>query len=86
MVTIGDYTNGPADKPVRLIPIFMNRSRTCPAQGEVIFFKGEKRFHLSPGDVVLIPPGVPHCIQTLTSRVRLIDSFSPVRNDFLNKK
>jgi hypothetical protein len=31
------------------------------------------------------PSDVPHCIQTLSQHVRLIDTFSPIREDFLKK-
>lgn len=34
--------------------------------------------------MVTIPPGVPHAIQALTPVVRLVDAFTPVREDFLS--
>ena len=46
-------------------------------------------FHLEtvhaaiPGDVFLVPSGKPHSIQQLTEHVRLVDCFTPIREDFL---
>jgi quercetin dioxygenase-like cupin family protein len=39
--------------------------------------------HLVPGDIFLVPSGKPHSIQQLTEHVRLIDCFTPIREDFL---
>ena len=84
MVVVCDFNNGPMKKPdpPHSHP---HEQITCVAEGEVIFFKGDKKMQLVKGDIITLPSGVPHCIQTLTSHVRLIDSFSPVRKDFLNK-
>lgn len=56
---------------------------TYVAEGELWFFIGDERFHLRKGDLIKIPSGLMHTVQTLTPHVRLIDSFSPVREDFL---
>lgn len=84
MVVVCDFNNGPMKKPdpPHSHP---HEQITCVAEGEVIFFKGDKKMQLVKGDIITLPSGVPHCIQTLTTHVRLIDSFSPVRKDFLNK-
>jgi quercetin dioxygenase-like cupin family protein len=52
-------------------------------EGEVRFFVGDERADLAPGDMVTIPPDVPHTIQLLTEHVRLIDAFTPLREGFL---
>jgi mannose-6-phosphate isomerase-like protein (cupin superfamily) len=39
--------------------------------------------HLGPGDMFLVPGGKPHTIQQLTEHVRLVDCFTPIREDFL---
>jgi quercetin dioxygenase-like cupin family protein len=56
---------------------------TYVASGELWFFIGQDKYRLSEGDMIKIPSGLPHTIQTISSNVRLIDSFSPVRKDFL---
>ena len=85
MVTVYDFTNGPAKSP-DLPHSHPHEQITYVAEGELIFFKGKNEFHLSKGDIISIPSGVPHCIQTLSGHVKLIDSFSPVRKDFLMDK
>jgi quercetin dioxygenase-like cupin family protein len=59
---------------------------TYVADGEVLYFRGDDTIHLRKGDLIIIPPDVPHCIQTLSSSTRLIDSFYPLREDFLTLK
>lgn len=83
MVAICDFTNGPAVKPdpPHAHP---HEQITYVAEGELFFFLGEEKHHLTKGDICAIPPGIPHCIQTISNHVRLIDSFSPLRKDFLN--
>lgn len=84
MVVVCNFTNGPAEKPdpPHSHP---HEQITYVAEGELIFFKNGKGTHMSKGDIVSIPSGIPHSIQTLSKHVVLIDSFSPVRKDFLNK-
>lgn len=52
-------------------------------EGEVMFFLGEEKCHLSAGDMVAVEPDKPHYIQVLTPTVRLIDMFTPLRQEFL---
>ncbi|HUX59354.1 MAG TPA: cupin domain-containing protein [Bacteroidales bacterium] len=82
MVVVCDFTGGPALNPDP--PHFHPHEQiTYVAEGELKFFKGDKEFHLNKGDLITIQAGVPHCIQTLSEHVKLIDSFHPVREDFL---
>ncbi len=53
------------------------------AEGKLFLFLDEEKHFLAEGDVFTIPSGVQHCIQTVSKHVRLVDSFSPVREDFL---
>jgi len=55
------------------------------AEGDLLFRLGDKDHHLKNGDMIAIPSGVAHCIRTLSDNVILVDSFSPVRKDFLEK-
>ena len=82
MVVMCDFTSGPAPQPdpPHSHP---HEQITYVAEGELLFFMGEEKYHLNQGDVFSVPSGVPHCIQTISKHVRLIDSFSPIRGDFL---
>ena len=84
MTVVCDFTNGPASRPdpPHSHP---HEQITYVAEGEVYFFLGDEKHHLKKGDVYAVPRGIPHCIQTLTRDVRLIDSFTPLREDFLKK-
>jgi quercetin dioxygenase-like cupin family protein len=85
MVTICTFKNGPAKSP-QPPHSHPHEQITYVAEGELIFFKGPESCNLSKGDIITIPSGIPHCIQTLSKQVILIDSFSPVRKDFLPKE
>jgi quercetin dioxygenase-like cupin family protein len=37
------------------------------------------------GEKIAIPSGVPHSIQLLSRSARLVDTFHPVREDFIKK-
>jgi quercetin dioxygenase-like cupin family protein len=82
MVVVCDFTGGPADKPdpPHSHP---HEQITYVAEGELFFFTGDEKHHLKRGDVYTVPSGMPHCIQTLSSHVRLVDSFTPLREDFI---
>jgi quercetin dioxygenase-like cupin family protein len=82
MVVVCDFQNGPMNQP-ETPHSHPHEQITYVAEGEVFFHKGEQIYHLSEGDLITIESNVSHCIQTLSSRVRLIDSFTPVREDYL---
>jgi quercetin dioxygenase-like cupin family protein len=81
MVAI-DFTGGPAANPdpPHNHP---HEQVTYVAEGEVMFFIGEESTRLAPGDMVAVPPDLPHRIQLLTPTAKLIDTFTPLRKDFL---
>jgi quercetin dioxygenase-like cupin family protein len=81
MVAI-DFADGPSavPDPPHTHP---HEQVTYVAQGEVLFFIGEESVRLAAGDMVAVPPDLPHRIQLLTPTVRLIDTFTPIRQDFL---
>jgi quercetin dioxygenase-like cupin family protein len=84
MVVVCDFTNGPMAKPD---PPHSHPHEQISyiAEGELYLFIGEEKHHLKSGDIFTVPSSLPHCIQTISSHVRLIDSFSPVREDFIKK-
>lgn len=84
MIVICDFTNGPMScpDPPHSHP---HEQITYIAKGELTFFKGEQEFHLTEGDVITIPSGIAHSIKTLSPYVRLIDTFTPLRKDFIKR-
>ncbi len=82
MVVVIDFNDGPTDQPdpPHSHP---HEQISYVAAGEVIFFLDGEPNRLGPGDLVTVPPDVPHTVQLLTSHVRLVDTFHPLRQDFL---
>jgi quercetin dioxygenase-like cupin family protein len=83
MTVLLDLENGPwaAADPYHSHP---HEQTTFVSEGEVLFLvEGDAPRHLRPGDLVAIPSGRPHAIQLLSEHARLVDSFNPVREDFL---
>jgi mannose-6-phosphate isomerase-like protein (cupin superfamily) len=83
MTVINEFTDGPWDKPEP--PHSHPHEQTgYMAEGEVIFYcDGEADVHLVKGDMFCVAPNAKHTIKCLTSVVRIIDSFTPLRQDFL---
>ena len=82
MMVVIDFEDGPAAEPDSQ-HTHPHEQVTYVAEGEVLFFIGTEARRLSAGDMVAVPPDQPHGIQTMTPRVRLIDTFTPLRRDFL---
>jgi quercetin dioxygenase-like cupin family protein len=82
MVVVCDFTNGPMREPDPPHS-HTHEQITYVVQGELFLFLGEEKHHLSQGDIFLVPSDLPHCIQTISPNVRLLDCFSPIRKDFL---
>ena len=82
MIVIVDLYDGPKSEPdpPHSHP---HEQVSYVAEGEVVFFMDERQTRLGPGDVFLVPSGKPHSIQQLTEHVRLVDCFTPIREDFI---
>jgi quercetin dioxygenase-like cupin family protein len=52
-------------------------------EGKAIFYIGTEEKTLQPGDLYRIPGNVPHRVVALKERVRALDIFNPVREDYL---
>lgn len=83
MTVVIDLTDGPWEEPEP--PHKHPHVQTSyVAEGEIIFYcEGEPDEHLKAGDMFAVPPDKLHTVKLLTERVRLVDSFSPLRTDFL---
>jgi quercetin dioxygenase-like cupin family protein len=51
-------------------------------EGEIEFIVGGEKRHMKPGETAYIPSHVPHSGRTITD-CKLIDVFSPVREDWM---
>ena len=82
MMVVLDCHDGPASQPDPLHS-HPHEQISYVASGEINFILGNEMTRLGPGDIFCVPPNVPHGIQPLTKRVRLVDTFTPIREDFL---
>ena len=83
MTVLIDFTDGPWEKPEP--PHSHPHEQTSyVAEGEIIFFcEDEPDQHLKKGDMLAVKPNKKPTIQLLTEKVRLIDNYSPLREDLL---
>ena len=83
MSVLIDFTDGPWGNP-EPYHSHPHEQTSYIASGEIMFFyEGEKEQLLKAGDMFAVPSGVKHTIQLLTREARLIDSFTPLREDFI---
>lgn len=82
MMVVIDFDDGPTESPDPPHD-HPHEQVSYVAEGKVIFFLDGEPVELSKGDMYMVPPNVPHSIQLLTKHVRLIDTFTPLREDFL---
>ncbi len=83
MTVLIEFTNGPWESadPFHSHP---HEQTSYIAEGEILFYcEGEAEEHLVAGDMFYVPSGKKHTIKVLTRKARLIDNFSPIREDFL---
>jgi len=83
MTVIVDFTDGPwaEAEPFHSHP----HEQTCYlASGELIFCcEGEPDQHLQAGDMFAVASGKKHTVKILSATARLIDSFNPIRQEFI---
>ena len=82
MLVIVDFYDGPKSRPdpPHSHP---HEQVSYVVEGEVILVMDGQQTRLGPGDVFLVASGKPHSVQLLTERARLVDCFTPLREDFL---
>ena len=82
MMVVIDFDDGPTSEPdpPHSHP---HEQVSYVAEGEILFFLDGVSTKLGPGDMFTVPPDIPHTVQLLSSHVRLIDTFTPLREDFL---
>jgi len=83
MTVLLDFSEGPWEKP-EPAHSHPHEQTSFVSKGEIIFYcEGEADQHLKAGDMFAVPSGKKHTIKLLTEKVRLVDSFNPIREDFL---
>ena len=82
MMAVIDFNDGPTDAPdpPHSHP---HEQVSYVVAGNIICFLGDEEIRLGPGDIFTVPPNMPHSVQLLTQHVRLVDTFHPVREEFL---
>jgi quercetin dioxygenase-like cupin family protein len=84
MMVVVDFENGPASQPdpPHSHP---HEQISYVVSGEINVVIENEITRLKPGDLFTVPPNLPHSIQLLTPKARLIDAFTPIREEFLKK-
>lgn len=85
MLVVVDFIDGPSPAaPPHQHP---HEQISYIVSGRVNFIMGEGDERtvnpVEPGDMVVVPPNVPHTVEVLGESARLIDCFYPIREDFL---
>jgi quercetin dioxygenase-like cupin family protein len=82
MLVVVDFYDGPTTSPDPFHH-HVHEQVSFMAEGEVLLWAGDKEpVHLKAGDVFAMKSDVPHTIQRLTEHVRLVDCFTPLREEF----
>ena len=83
MMAVLEFTDGPWDEP-EPFHSHPHEQATYVVEGELIFYcEGREELHLRPGDTVAVDPDLKHTVKLLTPKARLVDTFTPLRTDFL---
>jgi quercetin dioxygenase-like cupin family protein len=82
MTAVIDFNDGPTDSPDPLHR-HPHEQITYVAEGEIMFVLEDQKYHLKAGDLFTLAGNVSHSVQLLTEKVRLVDTFTPIREDFL---
>jgi quercetin dioxygenase-like cupin family protein len=82
MMVVMDFNDGPTSQPDPFHS-HPHEQISYVVSGEINLLLRNEVTHLSPGDIFTVPANLPHSIQPLSLKVRLIDAFSPIREEFL---
>lgn len=83
MMVVIDFNDGPTSEPDPPHD-HPHEQISYVVAGELIVFIDGEPTRLGPGDMFTVPPNVPHGVQLLSSHVRLVDTFTPLREDILS--
>ena len=82
MMTVIDFRDGPTQEP-DAPHSHPHEQVSYVVTGEIIAYIGDEQEHLRPGDIFTVPPDIPHSVKLLSGHVRLVDTFHPLRDEFL---
>ena len=82
MMVVIDFNDGPTSEPDPPHD-HPHEQVSYVAAGEIVVFLDGEPTQLGPGDIFTVPPNIPHSVQLLTKHDRLVDTFTPLREDFL---
>ncbi len=83
MTLVSEITLGVQDQP---LPMHSHDAEqtTYILEGElIVFIEGEEPHKIKAGDTYYVAGGVPHAIQSLSPVIRVVESFSPIREEFI---
>lgn len=82
MTAVIDFNNGPMSEPdpPHAHP---HEQISYVSEGELYVYIDDEKTKLTKGDIFYVPANVSHTVQILSKTARLVDSFSPIRRDFL---
>jgi len=82
MLVVMDLEDGPASQPDSPHS-HPHEQISFVVSGEINVVIGNEITRLGAGDIFTVPPNLPHSIQLLTPKARLVDAFTPIREEFL---
>ncbi len=83
MTAVIDFTNGPWQEP-EPPHSHPHEQVSYIAEGEIIFYcEDEPDRYLKTGEMFAVSSGKKHTIKVLNEKVRIVDSFTPLRDEFL---
>ena len=83
MTLLSEINFGIQEQPLPYHSHFAEQT-TYILEGELsVFIEGEKTARLKPGDMYYVGSNVPHTIQSHSEIIRVVESFSPPRHEFL---
>lgn len=81
MVSV-EFDGCPTDEPIPLHS-HPHEQITYVVEGEMIFYLDGEPHRMQAGDMIVTPSNVPHTIRMLTPRLRVVDVFTPLRDDLI---
>ena len=82
MAVVWEFTGGPWPEPD---PPHSHPHEQVAyiVEGELLFFMGDESKKLQAGDMVAVPSDAPHSVQLISPYVKILDAFTPIREEFL---
>lgn len=82
MMVVIDFNDGPSDEPDP--PHHHPHEQVSyVVAGELLIYIDGEPTKLGPGDMFTVPPNIPHSVKLISKHVRLVDTFTPLREDFI---